>query len=214
MDKIIKKYKSIPFCELRWCLQEEIMYQADMTQSVEYGEDYFKKYINYESTDIAKKLNEFRTKITEKYCKSLLDIGIGSGEFIKSCNIKVLGFDINPLAELWLKENNLFSNPYVEMPSVEGLTFWDSLEHIPNPNDLLDLVKQGQYVFVSIPIFSDLLTLKNSKHYRPNEHYYYFTTKGMIKYMQDSGFQIIEIEDGETQAGRQDILTFVFQKVN
>lgn len=213
MDKIINKYKSIPFCELRWCFQEEIMYQADMTQSVEYGEDYFKKYTNYESTDIAKKLNIFRTKITQKYCKSLLDIGVGSGEFIKNSQIKTLGFDINPIAEKWLKQNNLFFNPYVEMPDVDGLTFWDSLEHIPEPNDLLNLVKKDQHVFISMPIFSDLLTIKNSKHYRPNEHYYYFTSKGMIKYMQDSDFEIKEIDDGETQAGRQDILTFVFKKL-
>jgi hypothetical protein len=212
MDKIIKNYRSIPFCELRWCMKEDIMYQADMSHTVEYGEDYFKKYMNYESTEIAIKLNNFRTNITEKYCSTLLDIGIGSGEFIKSSKIKTFGFDINPLAERWLKDNNLFKNPYIEMPSVDGLTFWDSLEHIPEPCDILSLTKSKQYVFVSMPIFSDLLSLKNSKHYRPNEHYYYFTSKGMIQYMQDLNYSIVEIQDGETQAGREDILTFVFQK--
>lgn len=212
MDKIIKNYNSVPFCELRWCIKEDIMYQEDMSQSVEYGEDYFKKYINYESTDIAIKLNEFRTTITEKYCSSLLDVGIGSGEFIKSSNIKTFGFDINPLAKQWLKEKDLFQDPYIEMPNVDGVTFWDSLEHIPVPCDILSLITKNQYAFISMPIFSDLLTLKSSRHYRPNEHYYYFTSKGMIQYMHDLDFSIVEIQDGETQAGREGILTFVFQK--
>lgn len=214
MDKIIKSYNSVPFCELQWCISEGIMYQSDMSQSVEYGENYFNKYVNYESTDIAVKLNNFRTNITEKYCASILDIGVGSGEFIKNSKIKTFGFDINPLAEEWLKKNNIFLNPYKEMLNVDGVTFWDSLEHIPNPNGILSLVKDKQYVFISMPIFANLLSIKSSKHYRPNEHYYYFTSKGMIQYMKDSGFQIVEIQDGETQAGREDILTFVFQKIN
>lgn len=212
MDPIIKNYNSIPFDELSWCEKEGLMYQTDMTRSVDYGVDYYDKYIRYEATDIANKLNKGRTEITEKYCKDILDIGVGSGEFIKSSKIKVYGFDINPVAVRWLKEKGIFKDPYEEMPAVGGLTFWDSLEHIPNPNALLSLMRSNQYAFISLPIFDDLQKVKESKHYRPDEHYYYFTKDGMIKYMTDSNFTLIRIDDFEIQAGREGIITFVFRK--
>lgn len=214
MDPVIKLYKSTPFDELSLC-EEGVCYQTDMNQSVDYGAEYYEKYINYESTEIAKKLNAGRTKITELYCDSILDIGIGSGEFIKCSNFEfgIFGFDINPVAVEWLKSNYLYKNPYEDMPPVDGLSFWDSLEHIPNPNELLSLMRKNQYAFISIPIFEDLKKLKSSKHYRPNEHYYYFTKDGLVKYMKDSNFKLIEIDDFEIKAGRQDILTFVFQKI-
>jgi hypothetical protein len=212
MDPIIKNYNSQPFDELLYCENEGIMYQADMTQSVSYDVDYYEKYVKYENTEISLKLNQGRKEITEKYCKSILDIGIGSGEFIKNSQIKVFGFDINPIAIKWLQEHNLFVDLDGQIPSVDGFTFWDSLEHIPNPHSILSLLKKNQYAFISMPIFQNLIKLKESKHYRPNEHYYYFTSNGMTKYMADLDFALIETNDFESKAGRQDILTFVFRK--
>jgi|688.fasta_scaffold17139_14 hypothetical protein len=212
MDPIIARYSSISFDELSWCQNEGIMYQTDMSQSVEYGVDYYEKYVGYESTIIAKKLNEGRTNITSRFCESILDIGVGSGEFIKNSKIKTYGFDINPVAVEWLKKLDLYKDPYLDMPDVDGLTFWDSLEHIPDPNALLCLMQSNQYAFISIPIFDDLQKIKMSKHYRPNEHYYYFTQEGLKKYMEDSGFKFIACEGFEIEAGREDILTFVFRK--
>lgn len=212
MDKVISSYPYIAFDELNYCVDHGVMYQRDMTVSVPYDNNYFEKYIRYENTDIAKKLNEGRTAITEKYCMSVLDVGIGSGEFIKASSIRAFGYDINPVAIRWLRENGLYKDPYANLSNVDGLTFWDSLEHIPNPGQLFSVVKPGQYVFISIPIFTDLSWVKRSKHYRPNEHYYYFTTKGLIRWLNDSGFEVVEMSDFETRAGREDILTFVFKK--
>jgi len=213
MDPIISKYEYQEFEELNWCKKEGIMYQRDMSKSVKYDNNYYQKYVNYENTDISKKINQGRKNITEKYCLSVLDIGIGSGEFIKNSGIKVYGFDINEKAIEWLNNLGLFLDPYKEMPKVDGLSFWDSLEHIPNPNDLLSLFKPDQYAFVSVPTFTDLSKVKNNKHYRPDEHYYYFTIDGMIRSMKDSNFELIEVDDFETQAGREDITTFVFRKL-
>lgn len=191
-----------------------IAVQQDRTKSIQYGEDYFEKYVNYEGTPTSIFLNKTRTSITEKYCKkSILDIGIGSGEFIKYSKLKVYGFDINPYGVKWLKFHKLYINPYdFVLEDIEGWTFWDSLEHFPEPQDILKIIKPSNYVFIAIPIFLDILKIRESKHYRPDEHYYYFTPSGMIKYMVDSGFKFIEHNDAEIKAGRQDILTFVFQR--
>jgi SAM-dependent methyltransferase len=212
MDQIIKTLPSIPFGELNYCFNHGIMYQRDMNSPVDYDKNYFEDYVRKANTEIARNLNAGRTSITEKYCKSVLDIGIGSGEFIKSSNIRVFGFDINPVAIRWLRQAKLYCDPYTSMPEIDGVTFWDSLEHIPDPGSLLSLIRQDCYVFVSIPIISDLLKVRQSKHYKPNEHLYYFTSSGIIEFMFKHKFDIIEISDQETKAGREDILTFVFQK--
>lgn len=213
MDSVIKNYPYIKFDELNYCIKENIMYQRDMSVSVAYDNHYFEHYIRLENTDIAKKLNKGRTTLTQKYCNSLLDVGIGSGEFIKESGIAVYGYDINPVAIRWLRQSGIYRDPYADMPKVDGISLWDVLEHIPNPNNLLSKVRQGMFVFVSIPIISDLINVKRSKHYKPNEHYYYFTSSGLMKYMDDSGFMIVEMSDQETRSGREDIFTFVFVKL-
>lgn len=216
MDDIIKKYPFVSFGnDLNYCYKNDLMYQACMDNIVEYGEKYFETYNNRENTEIANKLNQFRTTISQKFCKKcIVDIGIGSGEFIKKSKLKVFGYDINPLGIEWLKERGLFVDPYnSRIPrEIEGWTLWDTLEHIPNPQNLFKKVKEGQYLFVSLPILSNILEIRKNKHYKPNEHLYYFTVKGLIGYMNDSGFSFIEKTDAETKAGRESILSFVFRR--
>ena len=69
MDPIIKKYKSIPYGELSWCPNENIIYQTDMNCSVKYDEQYYENYVKMKNTEIANKLNEGRTKITVNHEK-------------------------------------------------------------------------------------------------------------------------------------------------
>lgn len=195
---------------------EYVAYQTDRTQSIDYGDDYFTNYVNISGTSIANKLNNSRVALTEKHCKKcILDIGIGSGEFILSSKkLKVYGFDINPYGVSWLKKRNLLVDPYRENdPEIEGFTLWDVLEHMPNPDDFTNKVLPKQFVFISIPTFVNFRNVKKSKHYKPNEHYYYFSIDGLIKYMDDCDFKYIEHNDMEIKAGREGITSFVFRKV-
>lgn len=193
---------------------ENIAYQRDMSTSVEYKDEYFQKYINYEGSEISKKLNKFRTEITSKYVSTLLDIGIGSGEFIKSSKITVFGYDINPVGIDWLNKRNIFLDPYTSnLEHIQGISFWDTLEHIPEPSKLLNKILPKQYVFISIPIFENLKEIKKSKHYRLNEHYFYFTTEGLKRFLGDHNLHCLEIRNDETLAGRENIISFVFQRL-
>ena len=214
MDPVIAAYPCEPLTEgVMWCPQHGVAYQADTNELVSYDADYFNNYVRLESGEIGLKLNEFRTSITSKYVHTLLDIGIGSGQFIKSSSIKVFGYDINPFGVAWLKERNLYVDPYAELPAeVEGISLWDTLEHIPDPSQLFQVIRKGMYLFVSIPIFPDLQKLTKSKHFKPNEHVLYFTQEGLVKYMTASGFTLLETSDEETKAGRESIMSFVFQK--
>lgn len=212
MDQIISQYAFVPFGELNYCYHEGILYQRDMSASIEYGKDYFQHYVELEDTAVAVKLNKGRVTLSHKYCSSLLDIGVGSGEFIKKSTAKMYGYDVNQVAINWLKEANLWLDPYENIKDVEGITLWDTLEHIPQPSRLLKLLQTGQYVFVSLPVFADLTKVRFSKHYKPNEHYYYWSINGLISYMKHLSYRLIEISDHESLAGRQDIIAFVFRR--
>jgi hypothetical protein len=212
---IIKSYPFVSFDDNHnYCESQQIIYQKDMTKSVAYAEDYFYNYVRRVNTKIAKKLNKARVDISHKYCKCILDVGIGCGEFIENCKIKTYGYDINHIGINWLKKRNLFVDPYQEIPEeVDGFTFWDVIEHMPEPQTLFGKLPSKSYLFTCLPIFKDITKFKESKHFRPNEHYYYWTKDGFIRFMTDSGFDFIEWNDLETQAGRENVLTFCFRKI-
>ena len=210
---IIQQMPSLKFDDLNILYDFSIAYQNDMSISVDYDESYFNKYICYENTEISNKLNNFRVSISSKYCKTILDIGIGSGEFMKKSDNKVFGYDVNQYAVNLLKQQNLYVDPYIDnLDNIDGFTMWDVLEHIQNPDILLNKIPKNKFVILSIPIFDNMLKVKTSKHYRPNEHYYYYTANGLIKFFNKLGYQILEISDQESICGRQDILSFVFYK--
>jgi hypothetical protein len=212
--EIVNKYPQIAFGELNYAPFPGILYQRDQTQVIEYGKEYFNKYLEMDDTEIAEKLNLGRVELSHKYCTDcILDIGVGSGKFIKSCLVKTYGYDINPYGVRWLKDRRCFVNPYENIPAdVQGLTLWDSMEHMKEPYSLLKCLRPKTYVFIAMPIFKDLTKVRNSKHYRPNEHLSYWTVSGLSTYMADAGFEWLELSDHETLAGREDILSFVFRK--
>lgn len=183
-------------------------YYPAKTQGV-YNEAYFNKYKGYAATPFGVKLNEARLQIVEKYYTGLMvDVGIGCGQFVKSRPM-TCGYDVNPFGIQWLKDENLWLDPYKF--SVAAMSFWDSLEHIAKPD--LILRKCLTYAFVSMPIFKHEAHVLQSKHYRKDEHYWYFTTQGFIDYAMTLGFSVVEISDVETRIGREDILTFVLQRL-
>jgi hypothetical protein len=181
--------------------------------NAKYDVEYFNKYVRYERTPIGHKINAFRKRIVNKYTRAkVLDIGIGSGSFIKYRG-NCLGYDINPKGRAWLEKKGLFFDPYrlADFNPIRGVTFFDSLEHIRRP-EVIFYSLTDQFVFVSIPIFKDLEHLLKSKHLRKDEHYYYFTEKGFIEYMSNYSFNLLEIRDDEIKCGREDVYTFIFKK--
>lgn len=142
------------------------------------------------------------------YSGPILDIGIGGGKFVTD-RAETDGYDVNTEARAWLMNRGKFRDPYVGR--VAAITCWDSLEHIDNPGSLLRNV--DRFVFVSIPIFLDAAHVLVSKHYRKTEHYWYFTAPGLIWFMDQFGFGLAGSNVMEQSVGREDIGTFVFERV-
>lgn len=213
MDPIIKCYPRIDLTNDLYLAREPgIAYQKDMSNSVSYDESYFENYVNLEGKEVAVKLNASRAKMVQD-CDCVLDIGIGSGEFMRSCGKRCYGFDINEVAVAKLKETDSFIDPFEGIPeSIDCITLWDAMEHMKCPSDLMLKPRVGVKVCVSLPIFDDLTTVTSSKHYKPDEHYYYYSPPGLIRFFEDMGYTLVDFNHGEVDAGRQGIGAFSFRR--
>jgi hypothetical protein len=192
-------------------LEQGMAYQKDQSSLVAYDGAYFDKLSGYEGSDICEAIHQGRVALVDKYTKGLpvIDIGIGCGEFVKR-RPQTWGYDVNPTAEAWLRDRGLWRDTFT---GFAGYTLFDVIEHIPDPNDYFQFIAQGSYLFTSIPIFDELTRIRESKHYRPGEHLYYWTRNGFVQWMGKYGFTLLEEDDFETRAGRESILSFAFNRL-
>ncbi len=210
MDRFIASLPSQPDGDLMLCPDHGVAYQADHTQLVAYDEAYYAKCAGYEGQEIANKINAGRVELVNKYVgpNKVVDVGIGSGEFIRT-RPNTYGTDVNPAGIEWLKRNDRWVEKIIGFAAV---TFWDVLEHIPEPEQYLKQIGLGCYLFTSIPIVYALGAIRLSKHYRPGEHLYYYTEEGFVSWMERHGFQLLETQTFEIEAGRESIYSFAFRR--
>ena len=177
-----------------------------------YDQAYFDKYVAMGKTTFGIALNSLRVGLVSRYLSDpsahLVDIGVGDGAFVRARGGATFGYDINPASIEMLKRADLWWD--VDNWAIESACCWDSLEHMPDPQAVVRKIRQ--YCFVSIPIFRDLGRVPVSKHFRPGEHYWYFTRAGLISYFWELGFVCVDMNDMETALGREDIGTFVFHR--
>jgi SAM-dependent methyltransferase len=193
-------------------------------KEISYNLNYFDILKSYENTDIDKKLMRCRVDLVRAYCDKkgeVFDFGCGTGQFlrkIRSHVYMVYGYDVMIASKKWLKDNFMYLNPYSEsnqnffMEKLTGVCFWDSLEHLEDPSIILNFLPENCFVFISIPIFDDIEKIKQSKHYRPGEHYWYFTHRGLLDYMYSLKYIYFGYNDCESKAGRKNIYSYVFRK--
>jgi 2-polyprenyl-3-methyl-5-hydroxy-6-metoxy-1,4-benzoquinol methylase len=196
-----------------------IAYQVDRSKPIQYNIKYIKKLDKYrENIHMHESINKARVELVKEYVsgwKHVLDIGCGNLDFLKELNKSYIlshGYEVIPKSVDELKE----LNAYVDISDKDNLyemdavTMWDVLEHLKEPKEVLDKIPTGCLLMVSIPIFETFHKLEESRHYRPNEHLWYFTHSGFIAYME--GWQLLEYNDRETELGREGIRTYVFRK--
>lgn len=180
-----------------------------------YDADYFEKYQGYAETPMGRAITEARVDLVARHhAAELIDVGIGCGDFVHTRLARGLptwGFDVNPVGVGWLHSLGRWRDPY-ERP-VDAVSLWDTLEHIPDPAALLSQVRR--FVFVSLPIVPGAGPPPLGwKHFRRDEHCWYWTSAGFVNWMTAHGFRCVESTRMETDLGRSDIGTFVFQREN
>jgi len=215
MDRFIAAFPAVRDGDLMLCDDYGVTYQADMdADPVEYGQQYFDNYVGLKGQEIARKINAARVGLVDRFvgpARPVLDVGVGSGEFIQARG-NTYGHDVNPVAIEWLKARGLFVDVPVPDKRFSAFTFWDVIEHLRDPYHYLRNVPVPGFLFTSLPIFADITKVRESRHYKPGEHLYYFTENGFVSWIARYGFRLLERNDDETVAGRDSILSFAFKR--
>lgn len=174
---------------------------------MDYSGPYFEKYQALDATPMGAALTRARVDMVRRHTEiAPVDIGIGGGRFVTES--VGFGFDVNPDAVDWLRHRGVYFDIYNN--HAEAITCWDSLEHIPEPEKLIEQV--GEWVFVSMPIYLSQWDCLNSKHYKPGEHIWYWTQSGLIAWFARQGFGCVEINERESELGREGITSFAFRR--
>jgi len=195
---------------LKWWSEYGYGYYPVQESDWPYDEAYWAKYVRYEDTEVGRGLTAARLALVDEFVPReapIIDVGIGSGQFIKARGGPTFGHDVNPVAVDWLRARWLQAYP---LSGAVNVTFWDSLEHLPAPELVVGAVES--HVFVSIPLVEGRAHALGSKHFRPTEHYWYFTDHGLVRWFDDRGFSALHQSRMEEDFGREDIGTFVFRR--
>jgi hypothetical protein len=178
-----------------------------------YDQAYFDAFDRKANTVLGRALMRARCNFVEQHYRGMLiDVGIGSGAFVELRQRRrrpTYGYDINPAGIRWLEERKLFIDPY--LVAFDAMTLWDVLEHIDCFGPLL--ANAREWLFLSLPIFRDREHVRTSKHFKPDEHCWYFTRDGLVSAMTDCGFALVTESAIETELGREDIGTFAFRRI-
>lgn len=174
---------------------------------MDYSGPYFEKYQQLDATEMGAALTRARVEFVRRHTGlPPVDIGIGGGRFATEAD--GWGYDVNAEAVDWLCRQGRFFDIYAH--HAEVITCWDSLEHIPEPERLLD--QAVKWVFVSMPIYRDQAHCLASKHYKPGEHLHYFTHRGLLQWFEQQDFACVEYNDIESQLGREGITSYAFRR--
>lgn len=180
-----------------------------------YDAAYFEKYQRYAETELGRQLTAQRVALVQRFHPygNLVDVGIGCGAFVQARvdhGFATQGYDVSPCAIAWLERNGYWRDPYKY--EIGAVSLWDSLEHLLDPARLLANVRS--WVFTSLPIVpGDGPPPRDWKHFRRDEHRWYWTRAGLIGWMLEQGFRCVEHGTPESLLGRQDIETFVFRRL-
>ncbi|MCP2124408.1 UNVERIFIED_ORG: hypothetical protein J2Y93_004566 [Pantoea agglomerans] len=171
-----------------------------------YDERYFMRYQVMGDTSLGRRLTDARINfVMRHYQGTLLDVGIGAGQFVASRS-ETLGYDVNPAGVDWLMMRGLWAELYTG--HYPALSFWDSLEHIDHPD--IAVSHAAKWVFVSVPLFESAEHILHSRHYRRDEHIWYWTHDGLVRWFNAHGFDCAEYNTTESELGREGIGSYAF----
>lgn len=198
---------------LAWFPEAGFGYYEVPESAMPYDATYFARYQAQAATPLGRSLMAARDELVSRYWGGgVLDVGIGSGAFLLDRRLAGVetdkGYDVNPCGVEWLKAAGLWGDLYAQSWPVA--TFWDALEHIRRPD--LALAQVSDAAFVAIPVFTGPEHVLASKHYRRDEHFWYWTREGFCRFAGACGFDVVDIVATETALGRDGIETFVLRR--
>ncbi len=204
------------------CNNCQLVYQNpqpvyELTEEIYDGEHYHERYINssyiyFPTSKIY--LDEINKELKNRIYPSgtnLVDIGCGIGYFLyiaKQNNYKVLGIDISKWASKYAKEKfdiDVIAGNFLEMNIKENeydiVTLWQTIEHLPNPNDFIKkiffILKPGGYICIATPDVNSWIAMFYKKHWNcfmPDEHISLFNFNSMKTILELNNYNPITIK--------------------
>lgn len=190
---------------LNHCKLDNLYMCPSASEPFNYGPNYELHYHLYAQTEFAKKLHTERWNFVVKNAEpvSVLDFGCGVATFGEYAPNGVKMFSYDP----YFKRD--FS--FVWNDGVDVVTFWDSLEHMRRIQ-LVPLLKT-KYIAVSTPTLKNGKNILDWKHFRPDEHVWYFNREAIVKLFAKWGYKLVDESDFEIGLGREDIWSFCFKRL-
>ena len=180
-----------------------VMQEFKEEDLVKYDKEYVKKYSKYDQLfNEALNFNRLQTLLQYASPDSLLDVGYGDGTFLEKCkkNITNLyGYDVSdvdpPEGVFRVSEESL-------QWKYDVVTFFDSLEHVPEHDIVPYLRKFDTNCFmISVPWFHSACAypewFMNWKHRRENEHLHFFDSFGLISILNEIGYKVAHVSNIE-----------------
>ena len=216
-----------------WCVRCGTVTTDYQFDAKIYDQAYAQHYADLSGTPIERQLNASRLAIFHRWVKTggrLVDFGCSVGDFLALArgHYQCTGLDCNTYAlSIALKKLNgaVHLDSYLDHHrGFDGATFFDVLEHLPDPTGTLIEVKsrlnsQGIIVVIfpnisAVP-FGDHDALKVWKHFKPREHLCLFSVKGLRLMAEKAGFEIMQISNEESTIRpgnlHDDIMTVVLR---
>jgi hypothetical protein len=157
-----------------------------------------------QNSETAKMISDIRWNfVKEINPKIVLDYGSGPGWFrcYAPKGIEVDTFDTAPWPQTGLRHDRY-----------DLITFWDVIEHFKDlDKELKILLHHANVIALTVPIKPKRQDLSTWKHYKPNEHFQYFTDQSLDKILNDYGFQRIKYGNIECPP-RTDITSYLYKR--
>lgn len=206
---MIENYEKLP---------NGLVRQKEIGNLIEYDDSYISTYESF--GEIGYRMSYLRyghiIGMIKEIPESILDVGYGSGDFLRACTNSVKKCYGNDISGHQLPEGIEFIDD-ITSQHFDVITFFDSLEHF----ECIDFVKNldCKYVIISVPechYFSDEW-FDSWKHRKPNEHLWHFNKESLINFMNENGFECIGVSNVEDIIRKPvdenpNILTGVFKK--
>ena len=160
----------------------------------------------YRETYFAEKSLTFadlRMDLTALRGKKLLDVGCANGQFLEYAGkfaVESTGIDISEEMVNAGKEaglNCLVKDLFEMEGEFDLLTYWDVIEHVSNPRQVLektrDLLAPGGEVVIQTPCTGMVSELFGDKwlYYLPVQQLHLFSQESLFKLLSDTGFSVV-----------------------
>ena len=165
---------------------------------IRFKDEYFSTY----SSGMDLTFSDLELNLKEYEGKTLLDIGCANGIFLKylqNFNIDGLGIDISrDMVEDAKKHGlNCISGNYEKLEGkFDIVTIWDVIEHVTDPNGLLEkvysLLKKDGLLLIQTPctgIISDEFG-KDWRNYIVPQHIFLFSKDSLLELLEKKGFRV------------------------